>query len=393
MIRRITFILFATLLVASCSKQAPPASKPPTVSVITVKEQPTNIYQTFIGQTYGAKDIEIPARVEGFLTGMHFQEGKTVKKGKLLYTIDDQPFTANVAEKMSKLVEAKTQLVKANSDLDRTRPLAELNAVSQSDLDADIAQYEASQAAVAAAEATLKSAKIELSYTRITAPITGLIGKTQAKVGSFVGKSANNSTLNTISDITNIVVQFFLTETKYLTFSQVLLNGKPHKPGNLKKNKNNLELILADGSIHPEKGSIDFVDRNINPMTGTILIEASFPNPNKRIRPGQYAKVKALVGVEEKAILVPQRAVSELQEIKQIFVVNKENKVELREVKIDQAIGDAWLITDGVKNGERVIVEGIQLVKNGVTVTPVDYKKPTKKEKPATEKEGEKTHG
>ena len=375
--RGFLFLLLTIFLAIGCSKTTAPPPKPPTVSVITVKEQPANIYQTFIGQTYGAKDIEIPARVEGFLTGMHFQEGKTVKRGKLLYTIDDQPFTANVASKMSSLVEAKTQLVKAESDLNRTRPLAELNAVSQSDLDADIAQYEASQAAVTAAEATLKSAKIELSYTRITAPITGLIGKTQAKVGSFVGKSANNSTLNTISDITNIVVQFFLTETEYLAFSEALLDKNISKEA-LKKlkqesRKNNLELILADGSVHPEKGSIDFVDRNINPMTGTILIEASFPNPNKRLRPGQYAKIKALVGIEKKAILVPQRAVSELQEIKQIFVVNKENKVELREVKIDQPIGDAWLITDGVKDGERVIVEGAQLVKDGTIVNPTNY--------------------
>ncbi|MCK5807492.1 efflux RND transporter periplasmic adaptor subunit [bacterium] len=376
--RRIIFLLLTILLFVSCSKATAPAPQPPTVSVITVKEQSANIYQTFIGQTYGAKDIEIPARVEGFLTGMHFSEGTTVKKGKLLYTIDAQPFTANVAEKMSKLVEAQTEFSKAESDLNRTRPLAESNAVSQSDLDAAVAQFEASKAMVTAAEATLKSAKIELSYTRITAPLTGLIGKTQAKVGSFVGRSANNSTLNTISDITTIVVQFFLTENEYLAFSKVMLDTKTDKPVKIKKEKNNLELILADGSLHPEKGSIDFVDRNINPMTGTILIEASFPNPNKRLRPGLYAKVRALVEVKKDAILVPQRAVSELQELKQIFVVSKENKVELREIKIAHSIGDKWLVTDGIKDGERVIVEGGQLVKDGVTVTTVDYKEEKK---------------
>jgi len=388
MIRRITFIPLTALLVLTCSKQAPPPPKPPKVSVITVHSKPANIYQTFIGQTYGAKDIVIPARVEGFLVGMHFEEGSTVKKGKLLYTIDDQPFKANVAAKMSALVEAKTQLVKTESDLNRTRPLAESNAVSQSDLDAAVAASDAAKAAVTAAEATLESARIEMSYARVKAPITGIIGKTQAKVGSFVGRSSNNSTLNTISDITTIVVQFFLSEKEYLDFSRAFLDGKGYKHIKKEHNKkNNLELILADGSIHPHKGHLDFVDRNINPMTGTILIQASFPNPEKRLMPGLYAKVRALVEIRKDAILVPQRSVSELQEIKQLFVVTADNKVELREITIEQPLGDQWLLTKGVNDGERVIVEGIQLVKDGVTVTPVDYKKPT------TAKEDEKTHG
>ena len=214
--------LFLVILVffagAACQQekaaQAPPP--PPQVNVIELRAQDIEVPIEFVGQTLGAKDIAIRARVEGFLEGIHFEEGSEVKRGKLLYTLESQPYEAEVAAMMSQVAEAKTILAKASSDLNRIRPLAQRKAVSQSDLDGAIAAYEASQASVEAAEAILRASKIKLSYTRINSPINGVIGKTNAKVGDFVGRSPNPVILNTVSNIATVRVEFFLTENQYL---------------------------------------------------------------------------------------------------------------------------------------------------------------------------------
>ncbi len=231
------------------------------------------------GQTYGLADIAIRARVEGFLEGIHFEEGRTVKKGQLLYTIDPQPFLAKEAEALGVVAEAKTLLVKAESDLSRIRPLAEINAVSQSDLDFAVAQQGATEASVEAAEAALRAARIQLGYTRMYSPLNGVIGRTQAKIGDFVGKEPNPVVLNTVSDIESIQVRFFLTENEYIYLSNFYATGASEEDLNPRR-KNTLTLLLADGSIYGEKGSIDFVDRSIDPRTGSILIQDSFPIQN-----------------------------------------------------------------------------------------------------------------
>ncbi len=373
--RNIYFLfLFLTGLIflVSCGGESENEAAPPEVVVFTTKAEKVPIYQEFVGQIYGQKDIRIPARVEGFLEGIYFKQGSVVKKGQLLYTIDPQPFEAKVAARMSELAEAKTLLAKAQSDLNRIRPLAEINAVSQSELDAAVAQFEAAQAGVKAAEANLRAARIQLSYTRIKAPITGIIGKTKAKVGDFVGRSPNPVVLNTVSKIDTILVDFFLNESQYLQLARAYLNHSGERLEQIRNSQDkNLELILADGSVHPEKGAIVFVDRNVDPSTGAILIEAYFPNPKKLLRPGQYAKIRAEVDEVENGILVPQRAVSEFQGIYQVYVVNDSNIVQLREVKTGPTVKDKWLILEGLKPGERVVVEGIQMLKPGMTVTPV----------------------
>ncbi len=373
--RNIYFLfLFLTGLIflVSCGGESENEAAPPEVVVFTTKAEKVPIYQEFVGQIYGQKDIRIPARVEGFLEGIYFKQGSVVKKGQLLYTIDPQPFEAKVAARMSELAEAKTLLAKAQSDLNRIRPLAEINAVSQSELDAAVAQFEAAQAGVKAAEANLRAARIQLSYTRIKAPITGIIGKTKAKVGDFVGRSPNPVVLNTVSKIDTILVDFFLNESQYLQLARAYLNHSGERLEQIRNSQDkNLELILADGSVHPEKGAIVFVDRNVDPSTGAILIEAYFPNPKKLLRPGQYAKIRAEVDEVENGILVPQRAVSEFQGIYQVYVVNDSNIVQLREVKTGPTVKDKWLILEGLEPGERVVVEGIQMLKPGMTVTPV----------------------
>ncbi|MCG6973615.1 MAG: efflux RND transporter periplasmic adaptor subunit [Desulfobacterales bacterium] len=358
------------LLFFSCSqkeKQQAPAP-PPQVTVVVTQTKDVPIYQEFVGQIYGFNDIAIRARVEGFLTGIHFEEGTRVKKGDLLYTLDSQPFEADVAEKMSRVAEANTMLAKAKSDLDRIEPLAKEKAVSQSDLDAAVAQYEASVESVKAAEAILRASNIQLGYTKIYSPITGIIGKTKAKVGDFVGRSPNPVILNTVSRIDTVLVEFFITERQYLQLARRFQSEI--ETADQKTRKEDLELILADGSVYGYKGEPEFIDRNVDPTTGAMLVQASFPNPRELLRPGQYAKVKALVTVVKDGILIPQRCVVELQGTYSVFVVGDSDKVQRRSIKVGPRIKQFWLITQGLKPGEHIVYEGLQRVKDGMLVKP-----------------------
>ena len=351
-------------------KKAPPP--PPKVTVIETVAEEVSIYQEFVGQVYGFKDIAIRARVEGFMEGIHFKEGSTVKKGKKLYTLESQPFEAEVAAKMSKVAEAKTALVYAESDLARIKPLAEENAVSKSDLDAADALYNASIAGVEAAEANLRAANIQLSYTKIFSPINGIIGRTQAKVGDFVGKNPNPVILNTVSNIDTVLVQFFITESQYLEWSRFIQEREKNKEDI--KVREGLELILSDGTVYEHKGKIDFVDREVDPTTGALLIQASFPNPEKLLRPGLFAKVKANVDIIPDGIMIPQRCVTELQGLYSVLVVGEGNKIEQREIKAGPTIGAFWLIMEGLKPGETVVYEGMQSARAGSVVNPQAHK-------------------
>ncbi len=363
--------LFLCLPVVSCKSEktakAPPP--PPEVKVIRTEAVDVPIYQEFVGQVFGLKDIAIRARVEGFLEGIHFKEGSRVKKGQLLYTMESQPFEAEVAAKMSMVAEAKTMLAKAKSDLGRIKPLAAEKAVSQSDLDGAVARYEAAIASVEAAQANLRAAKILLGYTRIYSPLTGIIGKTQAKVGDFVGRSPNPVLLNTVSRIDTVLVQFFITEVEYLKFARRFKLGSSNSRAAAKEPP--LDLILADGSVYGHRGKLDFIDREVDPTTGSMLVQASFPNPDELLRPGQFAKVRAMVEKVKGGILVPQRCVIELQGLHSVYVVGSDNKVQNREVKVGPKVKGNWLIIEGLKPREHVVYEGLQVVKDGLTVKPV----------------------
>jgi len=367
----LTGILFVLL---SCSNDENAGNFVPQISVYQVEAQDVPIYQEFVGQMYGLKDISILARVEGFLEGIHFKEGRPVKRGELLYTIESQPYEANVAARMSELAEAKTLLANAESELNRIKPLAENNAVSQSDLDAAIARYDASKASVEAAEANLKAARIQLSYTRIHSPINGIIGKTKAKVGDFVGRQPNPVILNVVSRIDTVLVEFYLPESQYLKFFRDIRSKKEGS----KTSDRFLELILADGTKLPDKGYIKFIDREVDPTTGAILVQAAFPNNTGILRPGLFAKVRAEVKIVKDGILVPQRSVMETQGLHNVYVVNKENKIELRQIKLGPTINSSWLVEEGLKNGDRVVYEGLQKVKPGMQVNPVMVKNENK---------------
>ena len=369
--KRTHFLALCLLfLIVSCRSEkiakAPPP--PPEVQVIQTEAGDVPIFQEFVGQIYGLKDIAIRARVEGFLEDIHFQEGSRVKKGDLLYTMESQPFEAEVAARMSRVAEAKTMLAKAKSDLGRIKPLAAEKAVSQSDLDGAVARHEAAIASVEAAQANLKASNILLGYTKIYSPLTGIIGKTKAKVGDFVGRSPNPVLLNTVSQIDTVLVQFFITETQYLHYARRYRRGGDAARDSAKGPS--LELILADGSIYEHQGKADFIDREVDPTTGAMLVQASFPNQDELLRPGQFAKVRGKVRVVKGGILIPQRCVIELQGLHSVYVVDENNKAQNREIKVGPTVKGSWLITEGLKPGERVVYEGLQKVKDGISVKP-----------------------
>jgi membrane fusion protein (multidrug efflux system) len=365
-LKTISLITCLSFFFIACSEEKKaPAPPPPEVSIIETRAQDVPLYMEFVGQTSGLKDIAIRARVEGFLEGIHFKEGSEVEKGALLYSLESQPFEEKVAARMSGVAEVRTMLAKTKGDLGRIRPLAKINAVSKSDLDAAVASYEANLASLDAANATLRAAEIELSYTKIKSPIYGIIGRTKAKVGDFVGKNPNPVILNTVSQVDTILVTFFITETQYLALARYLSTeeGKQNYD-----DEANYELILIDGSLYNHKGKTDFVDRNIDTSTGSMLVQASFPNPEKLLRPGQFAKVKIEVQIIKDAILIPQRCVMEIQGLYNVLVVDADNKIETREIKVGSKIGSSWLIREGLSPGEKVVFEGLQKVRDGIVV-------------------------
>ena len=373
--KKLSIISIASFLfLIGCGDENQQQMGAPEIPVYKTKTEKVPIYQEFVGEVFGLKDISIRARVAGYLEEIYFNEGTVVEKGKLLYRIESQLYEQDVAAKLSALAEAKTILANAENELNRYKPLAEVNAVSKSDLDAAQTNYDAAVAGVEAAEANLKASQINLGYTKIYSPITGIIGKTKAKVGDFVGQQPNPVILNVVSQLNEILVEFFLTENDYLNFARefVVRNVKEGQKAELKRNKEaNLTLILADGSVHPYKGKINFIDRGVDPATGAVLIQASFPNPTGILRPGLFAKVKALIDYDENGILIPQRCVSELQGIFSVLVINKENKIENRRVEVGNKYSDFWLIKSGLQSDELVIYEGLQKVKEGMTVKPV----------------------
>ena len=368
------FIVLVSLFgLLGCIQQEDPAKKapPPEIPVVVTKGQDVPLYQEFVGQVFGAKDIVIRARVEGFLNEIHFREGSRIKSGDLLYTLESQPFEADVAAQMSRVAEARTMLAKTTSDLKRIRPLAKQKAVSQSDLDAAVANYKASVASVEAAEANLRASKIQLGYTKIYSPLEGLIGKTKAQVGDFVGRSPNPVILNTVSEIGTIRVQFFITESQYLKASRRLLELEKGAADTQASTEANLELILADGSIYEHKGRFDFIDRGIDPNTGAILLQASFPNPDNLLRPGQFGKIRARTEVVKDGILIPQRCVTELQGQYKVYIVNESNTVEERDVSMGPKVKSSWLVLEGLEAGEKVVYEGLQRIGDGIPVKPI----------------------
>ena len=360
--RRLGTIVVPLTLFLSCGKPAPPAPPPLEVKAATVLTRDVPVYIEAIGETRGNTEIEIRARVEGFLETVNFAEGTLVRKGQLLYTIDRSPFEAKLAQAKANLAEAEAQLARAHQDVVRYEPLVAKNAISRQEYETSVALERAQQAAVEAARASVTSAEIDLGYTRVLAPDNGLVGKTEVYPGTLVGRG-QSTLLTRISKVDPIHARFTIPERDYLYYARQREKHKTEGAPDLP-----LQLVLADGSAHPYPGSFVFVDRNVDPQTGTILLEASFPNPGGIVRPGQYARVRAAVDVKSNAILVPQRAVQELQGIHSVAVVGGDGAIEMRIVKAAERIGSLWVIDSGLTTGERIVVEGLQKVRPGVKV-------------------------
>lgn len=357
---------------ASCGGDEQAQLPTPKVQVYTTKATNVPIFREFVGETLGDSNVEISARVVGFLEERHFEEGSVVKKGQLLYTIESQPFEEKVAQAQSQLATAQVNLANAESDLSRIKPLAAENAISQIDLDAAQARYEASIEGVKAAEAGLRAAELELSYTKVYSPLDGVIGKSRAEVGDYVGATPQTITLTTISFINTMAVQFYLTQNEYLEAAARIEEetGKVEPTEEERRKKEDLVLILSDSQVYPYRGTFDFIDRNFDTETGSILVQTLFPNPTGLLRPGLFARVRAEVDEVKNGILVPQRCIMELQAKFSVLVVNDQNLVESRPVVVGPTVKEFWLIKEGLKPGEKVIYEGLQKVREGQTVIP-----------------------
>ena len=380
-----TYLLLVTaltFLAASCGEEEQKAGPPPEVQVTKAVNMDVPITGEWVGQTLGAVDIEIRARVEGWLKGIHFREGSEVKQGTLLYTIDASELREAVAQAEGKVAAARTLLVQAEEDVKRYTPLAKVGAVSQRDLEIAISRYEAQKGELDAANAALNEAKINLGYATVTAPITGLIGISAARVGDFVGRPPNAVILNTISRVDSIHVRFSISESEYLNLVRQIEKNQ----GKTKVKAKEIHMILADGSEYPQLGVISFAQRQIDPATGTLQFEASFPNKERILRPGQFAKVRIVVDERQGAVVIPSRAIFEIQGQKSVYVIDENNKVVMRVVTTGPEYNNYTVIVSGVNPGETVVYEGVLKVRPDMIVTPIEAKLPEGQDKTSKEK-------
>ncbi|MEP7128579.1 MAG: efflux RND transporter periplasmic adaptor subunit, partial [Chitinophagales bacterium] len=313
--------------------------------------------------TYGQSDVDIKPRVEGWVEAINFKEGSLVNKGQLLYTIQDDQLRDQSQAAQAQVAAADIMLVKAKADLDRVRPLVEMNALSKRDLDAAQANYDAQQQAVVAAKAGLNNANTQLSYSRITSPITGYIGISKVQVGDYVGKSMGQSSINTISAIGAMRIRFAISENDYLKYKE---KKTAEELSNLQ-----VQFLLSDGSLFPEIGKLDFANREVDPSTGSLLVQAIVENKSHLLKPGQYVKVRFKADEIQNAVLVPQQAINQMQSIYMAYLVNDSNMIKPKQVKVGQRIGSNWVITEGVKPGQKVALIGNAIIKPNMVINPL----------------------
>jgi membrane fusion protein (multidrug efflux system) len=355
--------LLALAGLAACKASPPPAPPPPEVVVQPVEVRDMPVQAEFTGEVRGGEDVEVRARIAGFLQSINYQEGTVVRKGQLLFTIDPKPFQATAASARAALDEAQARHNRAVIQVNRLRPLVARNAVSQQDLDNAVASEEATRASVAAAEAQLTTANLDLGYARVTSPITGLAGKRQVDVGSYVG-SPQPTVLTVVSSLDPIRFDFTIAESEYLAYARAVRAQKGARV------KPQLQLVLADGSIHAYKGAVTVVGRGVSTETGTLPIQATFPNPGGLLRPGQFGRVRLPITTRQNAIVIPQRAVQELQGTYNVFVVGSDSVAQTREIKPSDRIGSNWVVASGLEPADRIVIEGIQKVRAGSKVRP-----------------------
>ena len=359
---------------SGCKKEEASPPTPPEVKTFKAEAKDIPISSEWIGETLGAEDIDVRARVEGYIEGIFFAEGTNVAKGQLLYTIDSKELEQKLNEAKGRLYEAKTLLVQAENDVNRFKPLSEAGAVSIQRYENANALYEARKGNVESALAQVRLAEINLGYSRVTAPISGVIGITLYKVGDYVNKT-QNSLLNTISNIDPIRARFSVSETEYLSFRRAAIESG--EAGKRLSARFNVEMILSDGSVYPYEGKVNVADRQIDPSTGTLMLEASFPNPQQLIRPGQYSRIRSVTKVIASALVIPTRSILELQGQFQVYVVGSDGKTQLKTIRKGPQYGQLTVVESGISPGDLVIAEGLQKVRPGIIVTSSGYELPS----------------
>jgi membrane fusion protein (multidrug efflux system) len=357
-----TLLALAALALGACAKKEAPKAATPEVYVAPVVAKDVPVPLELVGQTRGSQDVEIRARVEGYLDSVKFTEGTFVTKGTPLYQIDPKPFEAALASAKADLANAKAKFQKSSNDVARYEPLVAQKAISQQELDNALSSRDAAKAQVDAGTAAVDKATLDLGYTSIAAPIDGIVGTTKVRAGNLVGR--NESTLlTTVSKVDPILFRAGISEAEYLRIA------KRVQEGGAKASSAEVTLILADGTVHPQKGRVDAVEREVDATTGTLAVQFAFPNPNRLVRPGQYGRARLVVETKAGALLVPQRAVQELQNLYSVATVGADNKVAFKSVKVGPRVDSLWVIEEGLKPGETVVVEGLQRVREGMTVT------------------------
>ena len=348
--------------VACSSEKEKPAPPPPGVTVTPVLQRDVPIYQEWVGTMVGNIDADIRPKVEGFLLTRVYTEGSYVKKGEPMFQLDRRQAQAAVEQAEGQLAQAKAALSQAQIDVNRYTPLVAQRAVSQAELDKAHSMEKAGKAQVDAAQAVLDNAKLNVGWTTVVSPISGIAGIAKVGIGDLM---TPNTVMATVSAVDPIYVDFSIAEQDYLRFAR-------DKSG--RAAGRHLELILGDGSLFPQSGHALLVNREVDSRTGTLQVRASFPNPGNFLRPGQYARIRAVTEERKNALLVPQRAVAELQGVYQVGVVGADNKVAIKVVKLGPQIGDVWVVDSGLQPADKVVVDGLQRLRDGITVAPTPFK-------------------
>src|SRR6266404_2872530 len=363
--RGIAVLLFGGFLslIGGCSggkvASAPP---PPVVEVATVVQQDTPIYSEWVATLDGYVNAQIQPRVPGYIIRQNYKEGSVVRKGEVLFEIDPRPFKAALDQAKAQLAQAEAQLGKASLDVQRDTPLAQARAIAQSQLDTEIQAKLGAQATVLAAKANVEQAELNVEFTKVTSLVTGIAGIALVQIGGLVGPS---SVLTSVSQVDPIKAYFTVSEQEFTDFHRRFPTQKSVEE---QRRRMPLQLLLADGTVYEHPGTIYFADREVNPATGAIRIAGVFANPNNLLRPGGYGRVRASVRTRQGALLIPQRAVIELQGSYQVAVVGSDNKVSIRPVTVGERVGRLWIVTQGLKPGEHVVVEGLMKVRDGAPV-------------------------
>ncbi len=357
------WLLLAIALTSACStEKEKPTPPPPGVTVTPVVQKTVPIYQDWVGTMTGNIDADIRPKVDGFLLSRLYQEGSFVKKGQPLFRLDPRQAQASVEQAQAHLERAQAGLAQAQIDINRYTPLVAQKAVSQAELDKANSSKRAASAEVDAAQASLDNAKLNQGWTTVVSPISGIAGIAKVGIGDLM---TPNTVMATVSAVDPIYVDFSITEQDYLRFVRDKIGRRAGE---------DIQLILGDGTTFPHRGKVLVVNRAVDSRTGTIEVRAEFPNPGNILRPGQYARIRAVTEERKDALLVPQRAIAELQGIYQVGVVGADNKVAIKIVKLGPQFADMWVVDSGLAPGDNVVVDGLQRLRDGMTVAPTPYK-------------------